>query len=341
MFKNQAKTTLFLLALIHFGCTNKKSVDVSDVKVDINIQRFDKDFEDLKPNDLAVKLPQLQKKYGAFYEDYFEKILNVGSVTDTNYYAIVRAIIKGKAFKDLQYETDSVYPNLNKVKDEIKVAYQHIKYYYPQTRAPKIITYISGFQVQTPIGKDYIGIGLDMFLGAKSKFYPALIESVPNYISKRFTPENIMPRVVEVEAREDMFPALDKDRSLLSKMIYNGKIMYFMDRVCPNLQDSLKIGFSSKQMDWALKNQQDIWGFFLEENLLYETDYFKIQKYISEAPFTPGIGNQNESAPKLGIFIGWEIVRKYMDEHPEVTLQQLMLEKDEQKVLRLSKYHPK
>ena len=341
MYKNQAKTTLFLLAILQFACTNNKSVDVSDIKVDITIQRFDKDFAVLRPNDLTTKLPQLQKQYGAFYSDYFEKIINVGSVADTQYYATVSEIIKGKAFMDLQQETDSVYPQLNKIEEEIEDAYKHIKYYYPKTKVPKIITYISGFQVQTPIGSDYVGIGLDMFLGAKSKFYPALVESVPNYISKRFTPENIMPRVVEVVAREDMFPALEKDRSLLAKMVYNGKIMYFMDKVCPELADSIKIGFSSQQMDWAIKNQVDIWGYFLESNLLYETDYFKIQKYISEAPFTPGIGNQNESAPKLGIYICWEIVRKYMDENPEITLQQLMLEKDEQKVLRLSKYHPK
>lgn len=338
---NNAKTTLFLLVLAQFACTNKKTVDVSDIKVDITIQRFDQDFVSLRPNTLTAKLPQLQKKYGAFYTDYFEKILNVGSVADTQYYATVREIIKGNAFMDLQKETDSIYPKLNKIEQDIEIAYQHIKYYYPKTKVPKIITYISGFQVQTPIGSDYVGIGLDMFLGAKSKFYPALVETVPNYISKRFTPENITPRVVEVVAREDMFPALNKDVSLLAKMVYNGKIMYFMDKVCPDLADSIKIGFSSQQMDWAIKNQQDIWGYFLESNLLYETDYFKIQKYISEAPFTPGIGNQNESAPKLGVFIGWEIVRKYMEENPEITLQQLMLEKDEQKILRLSRYHPK
>lgn len=336
------KTTIFFLALtILFACNQQNVVDVSAVKVNITLLRFDKDFAKLKPSQLATQLPALEKKYGAFYKDYFEKVLNVGSVADTNYYNTVREIIKGQAFLDLQHETDSVYKNMDNVTQDITQAYKHIKYYYPKTKVLKVITYISGFQVQTPIGSGYVGIGLDMFLGANSKFYPALVESVPNYISKRFTPDNIAPRVVEVLAREDMFPALDKDRTLLAKMIYNGKIMYFMDKVCPNLADSTKIGLTTKQLTWANTNQADIWGFFLEENLLFDTDYFKTQRYLSEAPFTPGIGNQNESAPKLGIFIGWQIVKKYMNENPDVTLQQLMLERDEQKVLRLAKYHPK
>jgi gliding motility-associated lipoprotein GldB len=340
--KIKTKTTLFFLALIIlFACRNDKALDVSHVNVKVKLLQFHQDFAKLQPTQLATQLPILQKKYGAFYKDYVEKILNLGTITDTAYYALVREIIKGKAFLDLQHETDSIYQNLDTVTQNITVAYQHIKYYYPQTKVPTFITYISGFQVQNPIGTDYIGIGLDMFLGAHSKFYPALVESVPSYISKRFTPESIAPRVVELVAREEMFPALDKDRTLLAKMIYNGKIMYFMDKICPNLADSTKIGFSTTQINWAKQNEPDIWGFFLNENLLYNTDYFKIQRYLSEAPFTPGIGSQNESAPKLGIFIGWQIVKKYMAENPDITLQQLMLEQDAQKVLRLAKYHPK
>lgn len=336
------KTNLFFLALtILFACNNDKAVDVSHVKVAVELLRFDQDFAKLEPNKLTTQLPLMQKKYGVFYNDYFQKILNLGPLADTSYYKQVREIIKGQAFIDLQYETDSVYTNTQKIESDITQAYKHILYYYPQTKVPKFITYISGFQVQNPIGVGYIGIGLDMFLGANSKFYPALVESVPSYISKRFTPDNIAPRVVELVAREEMFPELNKDKTLLAKMIYNGKIMYFMDKVCPNLADSTKIGFSATQIKWATQNEPDIWGFFLEENLLYQSDYFKIQRYLSEAPFTPGIGSQNESAPKLGIFIGWQIVKKYMAQNPDVTLQQLMLERDEQKVLRLAKYHPK
>lgn len=336
------KITVFILALvIIFACKQQKTVDVSAIKVNINVLRFDKDFAKLNPNQLESQLPILQKKYGAFYKDYIEKILNLGSVADTGYYTNVREVIKGRPFLDLQQETDSVYKNLDNVKEDIEKAYKHIKYYYPKTKIPKFIAYISGFQVQTPIGSGYVGIGLDMFLGAKSKFYPALVASVPSYVSKKFTPNNIAPRVVEVLAREDMFPELNKDRTLLAKMIYNGKIMFFMDKICPNLADSAKIGYTTQQLAWASNNEVDIWGFFLEENLLYDTDYFKTQRYLSEAPFTPGIGSQNESAPKLGVFIGWQIVKKYMAEQPEVTLQQLMLERDEQKILRLAKYHPK
>lgn len=81
--------------------------------------------------------------------------------------------------------------------------------------------------------------------------------------------------------------------------------------------------------------------FFLEQDLLFNTDYLKIQKYLSEAPFTPGLGDKNDSAPKLGFFIGWQIVNKFMEENPKTTIQELMQLQDSQKILKLAKYHPK
>jgi hypothetical protein len=124
-------------------------------------------------------------------------------------------------------------------------------------------------------------------------------------------------------------------------MIYNGKIMYFMDRVLPDMADSTKIRYTTEQLKWCNEFEGKVWGYFLEQNLLYETDYQKIQKYLTEAPFTPGLGEKNESAPKLAVWTGWQIVRKYMDKHPDVTLPQLMANKDAQKLLNESGYHPK
>lgn len=336
-----AKITLFFtISFLMMACNQKSKIDTSNINIDLKIERFDQDLFKINPNNLKEKLPQLKKKYGNFYNDYFQKILNVGPTSNDQYINTVSQILQGKPFQDLQQETNQVYPNMSKIKPEIIAAFKRIKYYYPKWNTPKLVTYISGFQVQTPIGSGYVGIGLDMFLGKGSKFYPALVETIPRYISRRFTPENITPRVVEVITREDLFPELDNDKTLLSKMVYNGKLLYFMKQIQPETADSTIIGYSEKQMKWANDYESDSYAYFLDQNLLYETDYFKIQKYIAEAPFTPGLGEKNESAPKLGLFIGWQIVNNYMEEHPSFTLKELMLEKDAQKILKGAKYRP-
>lgn len=332
---------LIFICLFAVACKNKKDVDVSNIKVNLEIERFDEELYTLTPQQVSVKAPLLKQKYGHFYGDYMESILGVGPVTDTAYYNQLRTVLNNKDYKELAAEVAGTFPQLDKQEEELRDAFKHILYFYPKAKVPRIISFFSGFSVQTPVGNDYIGIGLDMFLGRQSRFYPALVQSIPQYISRRFTPENITPRVMEGYIREDLFPDQDEDRSLLSKMIYNGKILYIMGAVMPQVPDSLIIGYSGEQFQWAETNKPEIWAYFLENNLLFETDYNKIQKYLTDAPFTPGIGTDSKSAPKLAVFTGWEIVKKYMANKPDVTLQQLMQETDDQKILNGSKYKPR
>jgi hypothetical protein len=271
-----------------------------------------------------------------------EKMVGAGPTWDTVYYTNLRSILRNKDYLELSSTVAQTFPSLEKQQLELNQAFRYIKYYYPKQKFPRLISFISGFAVQTPIGNDYIGLGLDMFLGKNGdRFYPALRQSIPQYISRRFNPENISPRVIEAFIREEMFLENDADRTLISKMVYNGKILYFMDSVLPAITDILKIGYSTEQLEWCKENEAGIWAYFLENDLLFESDYMKIQRYLSEAPFTPGLGENSSSAPKLGVWTGWQIVRQYMEKNPDISVQQLMLEKDAQKILAGSKYKPR
>lgn len=331
---------IFITCILLSSCTHSKKVDVSNIPVEVKIERFDHDLDDMNKKPMATQALYLQRKYGNFYQDFIERILPLGSIKDSAYFPKLRAVLNNKAYKDVQHEVDSIYPNMDKQDAELTDAFRRIKYYFPKKELPKVYAYFSGFQVQKSIGDGYFAIGLDMFLGADSKFYPSLIKVLPRYISRRFTPDNITPRVVEAIVREDMYPEPEKDKTLLDKMIYNGKIMYFMDQVLPDVADTTKIGYTAAQLKWCEDFKSNIWGYFLEENLLYESDDQKTQKFVGEAPFTPGLGERNESAPKLGIWTGWQIVRQYMEKNPNITLPQLMTIDDPQKILNGSKYRP-
>jgi gliding motility-associated lipoprotein GldB len=329
----------FLCAVVFFSCKSGKKPDVSEIKVNIKIERFDKDLYAGKGKDLTHTDSLLHQKYGAFYEDFIFKMVGNEHFTRLE---VLKGLYDDSAYTVLNHEVDSVFPTLKKTEADLSQTFKYIKYHYPKAQIPRFIGFLSGFSYQTPIGDDYVGIGLDMFLGKDSKFYGALVRSIPLYLSRRFTPEYIVPTVSEYYVRENLFKERDEDRSLLSKMIYNGKVLYFMDQVLPDsTPDSVKIGYTDRQLGWCNTYEAEIWAYYLENNLLFETDYPKIQVYLSDGPFTPGLGENRFSAPKLGIWTGWQIVRKYMDENPKVTLPQLMAENDAQKILTQSKYKPK
>lgn len=336
---------LFFLILFVSSCqhsTTIKRPNVSNLKFNVTIDRFDTKFSLLKPADILQKNTYWQGKYPHFYSDYMTKMLEIGDPADSLYIQeIVTAVLKKKDFVDLSAAVAKRFPNLDRQEKELTEAFRYIKYYYPDYKVPKLIGFIGGFSYQTILGEDYFGIGLDMFLGADSEFYPALIKSIPMYISRRFTPENIAPRVVETVLRQDLFPQVEGDVNTLQHMVYNGKILYAMDVLLEDATDSLKIGYTSKQLAWAKRYQEDIWSWFIQEDLLYSTDYLGIQQYFSEAPFTKELGENNESAPKLGSYIGWMMVRKYMEKHPELDIIGLFAVEDAQEILADSKFKGK
>ncbi|XZP78225.1 gliding motility lipoprotein GldB [Pedobacter sp. AW1-32] len=329
----------FLVAIAFISCKRNTRPDVSNINLSIKIERFDKQLFEGKNKNPDQTDAVLKQQYGLFYDDFMHKMVGSPEYADRD---ILNTLYQDQAYTDLTKEVDSVFPSLTEQEAGLTETFKYIKYYYPKAKIPKMISFVSGFAYQMPVGDQYLGIGLDMFLGKDSKFYRAIVESVPLYLSRRFTPEYIVPRVAETYAHEELFAEPDGNRTLLSKMIFQGKILYFLDQVLPeNITDSVKIGYTAQQLNWAQTFEGDIWAYFLENNFLFETDYQKIQVFLSEGPFTPGLGEKRESAPKLGIFMGWQIVKKYMDEHPDISLQQLMADHDAQKILNQSKYKPK
>jgi gliding motility-associated lipoprotein GldB len=335
-----AQIYLFFLSLVVlFSCNNNSKPDVSNIKVDIKIDRFDHDLYQGRKAAVNVTDHLLATKYGNFYDDYIHRMVGNPNISGSE---MLNLLYKDKAYTDLNQEVDSIYPDLKKQEKELSESFKYIKYYYPKAKIPHFISILSGFAYQITTGDDYMSIGLDMFLGRDSKFYGGIVQSVPLYQSRRFEPQYIVPRVTEVYAREELFPERDEDQTLLAKMIHNGKILYFMDQVLPeSTADTIKIGYTGKQISWCKQFEGNIWGYFLENEFLYETDYQKLQVYLTDGPFTPQLGEKKSSAPKLGVWIGWQIVRKYMAENPKVTLQELMKDPDAQKILTLAKYKPK
>lgn len=344
MFLDKVQIYLFFFIIGCVSCNPSNKIatpDVSHIGMDIRIERFDRDLTEIDTLHPLEWNQRMWEKYGDFYAVFLRLIIDADPEDSAKVNRLLPIIATNPAFRDIATEVTEKYSEMSDIEQELNEAFRYFKYYVPEAIQPRVISFFSGFEVQVPVGDDYIGIGLDMFLGADSKFYPAIVEDVPMYISRRFTRENIAPRIMEAVVRMDYWPQLDSDVSTLDNMVYHGKVLYAMDLILPHTPDSLKIGYTSEQMQWADNYQQDIWAWFLGEELLFNTDYLKIQHYFNEGPFTRELGENRESAPKLGMYIGWQIVRRYMQHNPELTLKELFAHQDAQQILNDSKYKGK
>ena len=98
------------------------------------------------------------------------------------------------------------------------------------------------------------------------------------------------------------------------------------------------MSYTEQNIKWLDNNEENIWNAVIQEEMLYQSDHMKIKNMIDNAPFTQAFGNDSPS--KVGIWLGWRIVKSYMKENPEVTIQELMLNKDYIGILNESNYKP-
>lgn len=323
------------------GChsSRQKIPDVSGIKMQVTIHRFDREFMGLDTNAIVPGLSALNKSYPGFLPVYLEMVMNFGVYPDSTGMTGKHVVdfIKGRDIRLLQDTINAHFPQLNTLQNELTQGFRYIKYYFPDFHAPKVVTFISGLSNYGAITVDSVlGIGLDMFLGADFKPYTELGNPYPGYMLYQFSKEFIAADCFKV-LEQQMYP-IQNNGTLLDQMIAYGKQLYFLDKVMPSSEDYLKIGYTPEQIKWCIQNQQYIWQYFVQNNLLYIHEMQKIMHYIGPGPNTQGM--PAESPGNIGSWIGWQIVRKYMDTHSGTSLAQLMKMTDSQLLLSQARYRP-
>jgi uncharacterized protein YjaZ len=123
-------------------------------------------------------------------------------------------------------------------------------------------------------------------------------------------------------------------------MLYAGKEMYLKDILLPEAIDDVKMGYKPEQIKFCQENESYMWRFFIDNQMLYDTDQKLVPRFINPAPFSKFyLEIDNDTPGRVGAWLGWQIVRSYM-ENNKTSLQD-MLKMDAKTIFENSKYKPK
>ncbi|WP_240938623.1 gliding motility lipoprotein GldB [Arenibacter sp. 6A1] len=315
--------TLFfgILVLMFVGCKkdDKIAEEISRVKVEIDISRFEREFAQAEAKDIPV----LKQKYPYLFPEQYPDSVWVQKLNDSLQVEILEQV-------------GQVFPDFNTEQEELERLFKHIKYYFPKAKAPKVITLISDVDYHNRVifADSLLLLGLDNYLGPSHKFY----QGISSYIAAGLDKGLLVSDVCSAWAKT-VIPA-PKDRSFLSQLIYYGKELYLKDKIMPFKSDFNKIGYAPQQLDWAVENEDYIWRYFIERELLYSTDYGLRARFLDPAPFSKfRLTLDNETPGRIGRFVGWQIVRAFM-ENNKVGLDE-MLSLPEEELFKKSGYKPK
>ena len=332
--KNRCLLGIFILALVFVSCTKsvgyKKKLDVPYQKMEpqeVEIVEFNKAL-------FAIDTANFEEGYQSLLPQFHAFLTDNPNEEELDY---MKEFITDTFMLKINQLVDETFPDIELVADEVRDVYQHFRYYYPDYVVPPTFTYVSGSYYNRPIsiGTDYILLGLDFYLSNKDLVYDKI--GFPRYQSRRFQPFSLKRDLAE-ELYYNRFGSRINQKSVLAEMIEQGKKYYFIEAMNPSLPDSVILGYSSRQMEWADDNEGQVWAAVVGNKMLYNNVLDQKRMLFNDGPFTAAFGN--DSPARLGDFLGLQIVRSFMSNNDE-PLTNLMKLTDYQDILQRSQYKPR
>ena len=311
----------FVLLLFLNSCQKevKKNVDTSNIEVEFMINRFEQDFYDHG----GENLEELKNKYSLLFPD---------NTPDS----IWKAKVNDKDEQELYSETQKLYSSFSDIESELRSLFQHVTYYNPLFNTPDIITGLSNidYDYRVIYNQELVFISLDVYLGSTHPFYG----DFPSYIKQNNVRERIIVDVASAIVDSQIKPLTN--RSFLAKMIHEGKKLYLLELYLPLKSEAVRIGYNNIKYNWALTNEEQVWKYFIENNLLYSTDTKLNKRFLEDAPFSKFYISEDKNSPgRIGQWIGMQIVRSFMANN-DVSLSDLLI-KNEEEIFKKSKYKPR
>lgn len=315
------KKLIFIVSIMIslVSCNRKSELEkaIEAIPVEVTIERFDKEYYESSDNNFGA----VKAKYPHLFPVDVPDSVWIEQKNDT-------------VFRELYEEVQKKFPDTNTLEKELTGLFKHIKYYFPNATIPKVNTIIAevDYNFKSFYTDSVALISLDLYLGKDHHFY-----ETDAYLRENLVPGQMMPDLVTSFAEKKIpYPG---QGDFLSRIIYEGKILYLKDLLIPGFSEAEKIGYSEEQIKWAYANEENVWRYFIDNNILYSTDPQLATRFINVAPFSKFyLDIDNESPGKIGTWFGWQIVRAYAKNNP-TSLEEL-LKKNAEELFKQSKYKP-
>ena len=294
----------------------------------------------------AVKIPVVQIEQELFAQDSpqdVERVLKMhpGTVLNfldgSNYPTLghlsreVFKLFSQRSIDTLLLESvQSFERNQDELLTSLGEAYARLREYYPHIPVPTLKTIVTGLYHDLYTSDDLIVVGIDFFAGEDATFRPT---HIPQYILARYNYQHLVPTIV----KNNIGPlvCLGHEDTFVSEMIDFGKTYYFLSRLFPCTPAHLLLGYTKKQYDDCVANQDVIWASFIHNESLYDVSHVTKSRFLSERPVVHEIG---KSCPgRVGAFIGWSIVQSFMKNN-SMSIPELLASSDHHGIFQRSGY---
>ena len=326
--------TILAICLMMASCQKnepayKAKLDITPEPYDLEFDRYEEVLFNLDTADFQAELMNVQDRYRVFLG---------GDLNNPDAVQYLKDFATDPFSITLYEKVKAVFSDLKQIEPVVEDVFAHFHYYYPEIELPKkAFTCITGVHPDEPpvqIIDDQLVISLDWYLDDE-ELYDQI--GMPRYMSLR---RNVSTLAKEVAEQLYMYYLYEwrKQGQIVGEMVFYGRRDFFVEAMCPELPDSVLLGYSSKQWQWAVENEGQVWADIVGNRRLYDASLDAYMMFFGDGPFTQAYSNDAPS--RLGEFFGLNISRSYFSNN-EVSFQDLMQRKDLQNVFQDSGYKPR
>ena len=332
-----------LIFILFASCKSDNSTD-TDTGSDLQLIRFDNLLMGMDTTNIEKEFEQLYSNYPAFSDVYFSNVLALpGYQKDMPlFFNNLKAFITDDRIKEVHKLIQGIYGDFSEEKTAFQKLFKNAASFFPEKSDPVIYTYLSEFTLQRFIfddnGKDGLAIGLDLFLGEDFDYIRLEQGSntFANYLTRTYNKEHLIRKVAESWIEDQL--GLQSGNRLVDQMTYNGMKLYILENITA-VHDTILMEYTGEQMDWINANEKELWAFYFENDWFYTTDQYVIKRLVSPGPNSSALGMPAAAPGQTGNFVGWKIVKAYMRNNPETSVE-MFNQLDAQQILEKSKYKP-
>ena len=261
-----------------------------------------------------------------------KRILRLAPVEDPRLPIALTSFTLNPDWQGLQQRADSILGDLEPQRAEFERAFERLLSFFPDSLVPRIVAFNSGFNYGVTPTDSVLGIGVEWFVAHGSPVEAMLAPDVfPQYMKDRMRPEMLVPSAVkgwlQVHYTQDV-----RGEDLLTNLIEIGKVMYLLDAVLPETNPAFTFAFTDEQLKWCEDNEFNVWKELVANEQLYSKKTEDIDRLLNDGPFTNGF--PRESPGHIGEWIGYRMVKAYMNDHDELTMAKLFANTDPRTVLK-------
>lgn len=327
---------LFLVLCIQSCSKDRLLIPVPANEVSINYHRLDLDLANCTSMDAIEELNNRYKiTIPEIYAFYVGACLRSGSIDDTLIYSNLLLFTQDEFMQKVHNEIKGEFASTTTFQDEINTAFRYLSYYFENGKLPRDVVFYNSTFTNSVVSSDAeIGVGIERYLGAESEVIKALPEqSFFQYIKNQMEPRFMVRDIMMSWIGANYFSPIDDNSTIAEQLVEWGKMYYITEATIPSEQKSVLLRYTEEEFAWANKNEFAFWRYLVEGEYLFKREQKIALNIFGEAPFTAGLPIDEKASPRLGHFLGWKIVKMYMDSNENTSVQEL-IELDFKQILK-------